>query len=455
MNATAAAPSRRSSGLRPSRRALLLAPPAVAGASVLGGCGALRSIIPGGGGSEEDLRSDVDPAAPPTPEEIRGRLLPFTTGMLSAFGTEGTSAVLSPLSVLVALAMTAQGAEGETLAQLQEVLRDDAAELAATASCLRSVLAAVGKDERENREKGDPEPASATLVDALWIQDGYEVQQDYLNALARGFDTGLHTADFQDPGGRDRAREDINSVVDDATEGRIPELLAEDVLTDLTRLVLVDALHVKAAWPDALVPMEPVPFTLTDGTTADIDMLGAEASSWYEDAQLQATRLDTFGDEVALVLARPVGDIPAVLEHWRADGGAALGTLLDGLEDGGDAEVDLVLPPVDLRTATSVKKTLTAMGLELAFGDDADVTGISTQEDLRIGAVIHEAVITVDEEGMEAAAATAVVTEAGAAPRQEEPKRLVLDRPFLFLVTERSTRAPLVVGWTADPRQKG
>lgn len=87
MNATAAAPSRRSSGLRPSRRALLLAPPAVAGASVLGGCGALRSIIPGGGGSEEDLRSDVDPAAPPTPEEIRGRLLPFTTGMLSAFGT--------------------------------------------------------------------------------------------------------------------------------------------------------------------------------------------------------------------------------------------------------------------------------------------------------------------------------------------------------------------------------
>ena len=114
-----------------------------------------------------------------------------------------------------------------------------------------------------------------------------------------------------------------------------------------------------------------------------------------------------------------------------------------------------MLPPVDLRTATSVKKTLTAMGLELAFGDGADFTGISTQEDLRIGDVIHEAVITVDEEGMEAAAATAVVTEAGAAPGQEEPKRLVLDRPFLFLVIERSTRAPLVVGWTADPRQKG
>lgn len=457
MNAKPVAPSRRRSGIRPSRRALLAVPPAVLGAGALSGCSDLLDLVPGtaSGPASEDLRSDVDPVAPPAAEEIRGRLLPFTTGLLAAFGTDETSAVLSPASVLVALAMIAQGAKGETLAQLQTILGGDAAELAATASCLRSVLAAVGEDERENHEKEDPEPASASMVDAVWIQDGSEVEQDYLDALARDFDAGLHTADFKDPEARESAREDINGFVSGATQERIPELLPEGVLSELSRLVLVNALHIKAAWPDALASLGPMPFALADGTTADIDMLGAETVAWYEDAQVQATRLDTFGEEIALVVARPVADVPTAVEHWKADGGAALGTLLDGLEDSGRTEVDLVLPPFDLRSQTALKKTLTGMGLGVAFGDDADFTGISMQEDLRIGDVIHEAVITVDEEGMEAAAATAVVMDAGAAPGQEEPRQLVLDRPFLFVVVERSTRAPLVLGWTGDPRQKG
>jgi serine protease inhibitor len=451
------------------RRTLLAAPPvllaappaALAASALLSGCG--------GSAQAEDLRSDVEPATPPAPDTAHGRLAPFTARLLAACGGAGgddedkggadeaggdrstapANLVCSPASALIALAMVAQGARGSTLEQMQDVLGGSAEELADLAGTLRVALGAVGEKERADHEKKDPDPAVAQLVDAAWLQEDLDVEDDYLDALARGFDAGLHTADFGEAGAREKARTAMNDLASDATDGLIEELVPQNALTDGTRLVLLNALHLTAAWPEPLKKAGTRPFTLEDGSSADVDMLSGDADGWFEDDAVQATRLDGFGDEIALVLVRPADSIRAVLEHWAADDGAALADLLDGLEDSDDS-LQLTLPPFELQTSLALDDLLEGMGMADVFDPGAaDLSGITTAEELALTSVLQKSVISVDDEGMEAASATAAIAGVTSAPAA--PKELVLDAPFLYLAIERSTRAALVVGWVGEP----
>lgn len=140
-------------------------------------------------------------------------------------------------------------------------------------------------------------------------------------------------------------------------------------------------------------------------------------------------------------------------ELAEAAGGAGAdagpGAVLEGLQ--GPGVVDLSLPAFDIEWQTSLAVLLQGLGMELAFTDGAGFSGITTREHLLISDVVHKVVITVDAEGMEVAAATAVGMEEAAAP--EDPKELVLDSLFLFIAYETSTLAPLVLGWIGDPSQ--
>lgn len=147
------------------------------------------------------------------------------------------------------------------------------------------------------------------------------------------------------------------------------------------------------------------------------------------------------------VLGGSMDELAEAADGVGADAG--LGAVLEGPQ--GPDVVDLSLPAFDIEWQTSLAALLQGLGMELAFTDGADFSGITTQEQLLISGVVHKAVITVDAEGMEAAAATAVGMEEAAAP--EDPKELVLDSPFLFFAYETSTMAPLVLGWIGDPTQ--
>jgi serpin B len=136
----------------------------------------------------------------------------------------------------------------------------------------------------------------------------------------------------------------------------------------------------------------------------------------------------------------------ADLEGAVADGGLA--AIVAAPQPAG--LVDLTLPSWTFRTQASLGPTLEALGMPTAFTDRADFTGMTTDEPLFIGAVVHEVFIAVDEEGTEAAAATAVVMAAGAAPA--EPVTVVVDRPFLFVIHDVEHGTPLFVGRVSDPR---
>lgn len=454
------APNPELTALRARRRTLL----AAGGAAPLLGL-ASCGLDGGGDGPGEvgdpDLKAEL-PRAEPGPAEGTGRVVvPFTARMLGAIGRDEVNTVCSPLSAQVALTMAGLGAVGDTRAQMEAVLGGTMDELAAASNTLSSVLATVGDEEREADEDDAPEPAVASLVNGVWTQEGMTVQEPYLEDLAEHFGSGVYEVDYTDDGAREDARERINGWVEDATRDLIQDLIPAEQLTEDTRMVLVNALHLKASWPKPM-GTSTGSFTLADGSGVDTEMLHGQTRGWYEDDVCRAATLGTYGGDLALALVQPVTDVPAVLDAWaeavgepggagsgsgNGASGAGLGALLEGIE--AEQVVDVTVPTFDIAWDAALAPLLTGLGMELAFSDDADFTGITTEEELRISEVLQKAVITVDKEGMEAAAATAVIAEAGSA--SAEPKELVLDSPFLFVAYETSTLAPLVLGWIGDP----
>ncbi|WP_193106631.1 serpin family protein [Brachybacterium sp. FME24] len=401
---------------------------------------------------EPDLAAEV-PRADPGPAEGAGALaVPFTARLLGAVDRTEVNTVCSPLSAQVALTMAGLGAAGDTRAQMEEVLGGSIDELAATANTLSSVLAAIGDEAREEDEEDAAEPAVASLVNGTWLQEGMAVEEEFLGGLATHFGSGVYEVDFTDAGDREAGRGRINDWVADATNDLIQDLIPDGVLDESTRLVLVNALHLKAAWPQPLSTAGGT-FTTAAGEETSAEMLIGTTSTWYEDDLCRATSLDTEGNDLALAVVQPAADLASVLDAWSSsaeDPGAGLAALLDGLEDS-SGTTELTFPGFDIEWKASLKEILDGLGMTDAFTDAADFSGITSQEKLAVSAVLQKAVITVDEEGMEAAAATAL--GAGAVSAPADVHELVLDAPFLFVAYEKATRAPLVLGWIGDPTQ--
>ncbi len=443
------APARPSAA--PRRRAVLATAAALplAGAG-LSGCGALEGIT--GDDMEPDLVAELPRRRPGDAEGLGSRVVPFAARMLAAVDREDVNAVCSPLSAQTVLTMAALGAAGDTRAQMEEVLGGTVDELASTANTLSSVLAAVGDEAREADDPEGPEPAVASLVSSTWLQEGMGVEQGFLDGLAEWFGSGVFEIDYLDGSARETGRERINDWAAEQTNDLIEDLVPEAALTDRTRAVLVSALHLKAAWPSPL-ERRGGSFTTEEGEELSVELLHGSSSAWFEDSVCRATALPAAGGELALALVQPVDGIAETLEAWSEVAGTAaagLGGLLDGLEDTSE-QVDLAVPPFDIAWDSSLVTVLEGLGITSLFSEEADLSGITAEEDLMITEILQKAVITVDEEGMEAAAATAAIADTTAAPA--EPKELVLDRPFLFVAYERTTRAPLVAGWIGDPTQ--
>ncbi len=406
----------------------------------------------GSAGEEPDLSAEL-PREEPGPVEGTGALAsPFTARLLAALPRDAVNLVCSPLSAQSALTMAGLGAAGATRAQMEDVLGGSIDELAECANTLASVLAAVGDAQREAADEDAPEPARASLVSGTWLQQGLEVEQAFLEGLAAHFGSGVYEVDFTDGAAREEGRERINRWVEDATHGLVEDLVEEGTLTEDSRLMLVNALHLKAAWSRVLGRVGGS-FTTAEGEELSVEMLHGETSTWFEDDLVRATSLEAHGGELALALVQPVADPAAVLEGWAEsaqDAGGGLAALLSGLEDS-SATAELTVPGFDIEWDGELTSPLTELGMGGAFSHDADFSGITASERLAITSVVQKAVITVDENGMEAAAATAVGVGAVSAP--VDVQELVLDAPFLYVAYERSTLAPLVLGWIGDPTQ--
>ncbi len=356
--------------------------------------------------------------------------------------------LISPYSVQVALAMTRLGAAGATRDQIEAVLRTTfSADFDQSMNALDQLLASRNVPEPAEGDEFAPPPVELSMANSLWGQRGYPFESPFLDALAIHYGAGMNLVDFVEA--TEAARDSINGWVSDRTRDRIPELINEGVLSADTRLVLVNALYLKAAW---LVPFDPAdttdqPFHLLDGSTVDVPTMHIDRRFQYASVDgVDAVSLPYGDGSLSMLLLVPaLGGLDALEDSLSP-------ALLNAVDSAlGEYQVKLALPKFEFRSPTVLNAPLQAMGMPTAFEAGlADFSGITTVEDLYISAVVHEAFISVDEEGTEAAAATAVIIDRVSA---SPPAELTVDRPFLFLIRDNATGAILFLGRVTNPAQ--
>jgi serpin B len=388
--------------------------------------------------------------------------------------------VFSPTSIALALGMARAGAEGETAAQMDDVLRVSGwTALGREFNALEQALAsrnAIWKDGEEKQRE-----VALRIANGTFAQRDWSLVERFLDRTAATFGAGMRLVDYEaDP---EAARALINAWVKRRTGGRIPELLQPPDVTRDIRLYLVNAVYLKAEWEEWFDRAEPRPFTRLDGSRVSVPTMEAWRGSspmapYVRGTGWQATELRFQSPDretpLAMVLVRPddlatlertltprtLTGITAALDEERARWDRPL-KCPAGWSLGGCYPYDLrlLMPKFSIETRAALNEVLEAAGMPLAFDSErADFTGIHVPESaidrLYISKVIHQANIDADEKGVEAAAATAIGMATGGGPSPLRQITLRLDRPFLFLVRDVETGAILFMGRVVDPSQK-
>lgn len=352
--------------------------------------------------------------------------------------------VFSPASIAIALAMTRAGARGATAAEMDAMLHvGDAASLPHSMNALSAAF--------DSRTQQVPMPGSdsvdvtLSVANSLWAQQGLAFETAFLDLLATEYGAGLQLVDYKaDPEG---ARKLINAWVDDTTKQRIRELIPQGAITPDARLTLVNAIYMKAPWLNVFAKNRTAPaaFTTLRGSPVQTPFMHlTEDLNYSKGVGWQAVELPYVGNQLSMVLVLPVNPVALDFAVAAVPNIAATTTT---------RKVTLSMPKFDIETMAELSTLLSAMGMPSAFTDSADFSGMTSEEKLVVGAVIHQANITVDEAGTEAAAATAVVMRATSAPMPSEPVVLTLDRPFVFAIRDNPTGAVLFLGHIGDPTE--
>lgn len=380
-------------------------------------------------------RASADPAAA---LGVRAALDAFSADLYKALAREPGNLVLSPYGVAVALAMTSAGARGETAAQIGRVLHVEN-DPGAGFNVLEQELA-----KRPGKYKvGDGDFAlELATANRLWGQNGLTFERTFLDTLARYYGAGMQIVDYK--AAPEPARRSINDWVADRTRGRIKDLIPQGVIDVQTRLVLTNAIYLKASWMLPFAEGQAAPFHRTDGTDVQAKTMRLNESLRYGVGEgYQAVQLRYVGGLSMVVIVPDRGKLGA---FERSLDGAAIRRLVDGMRS---TQVILSLPKFTFTSQAQLKEALSQLGMPLAFTDRADLSGITKEERLEIADVVHKAFIAVDEKGTEAAAATGVVFRTTSAPAN--PIELRIDRPFLFLIQDDATGAILFLGRVGDP----
>ena len=359
-------------------------------------------------------------------------------------GHETQNTIISPVSVAMALAMTYNGAAGNTYLAMGEVLR---------IQTFGDSLNPLNHELLEMIRKADPSVQLA-IANALWTQKGFKIEPNFIKTARAYYDARVRSLNFEgDPGG---AAAVINLWVDEATKGRIPTIIENP--SPETRLVLTDAVYFKGkwTWPFPKAATEPRDFHMADGNTIKTPMMRLEHNFDYlANDDFQAVRLPYGNRRFAMYVILPrkqdgLADLIGKLDeltwhHWEAKFANRKGTV--------------VLPKFTLTYQAKLNDALKQMGMAVAFSKDADFSRLHMPPPppppLMISDVEHRTYIKVDETGTEAAAATSVtVAMMAAVVREPPPFEMVVDHPFFFAITERESGAMLFAGAVTNPAAK-
>ena len=353
--------------------------------------------------------------------------------------------VFSPASIAAALQMALCGAGGATAAQIAAALHLAGPDAATDGLRLLSGVLS---------QAGDGTNVTLRAPNTMWVQAGLPLEPGFTSRLRDAAALTVRPVDFR--GAPRQARAQINELIAEQTAGKITDLLGPDAVSAATLLVLANAVYLKARWAfpfpasaTADTPFYPGPDGNADaepaGSPLTVPMMRRTADLAYLRADgYQAVLLPYQDGRLAMAIVLPDGPLPTLAP--RLAGG--LGPLLAGAAR---QRVALSLPKFRQRAGFGLIPVLRQLGVEDAFTDAADFSGITAQERLFISAVVHQAYIDVDEQGTEAAAATAISMRPMAMRQEPDPIRMVVDRPFLFAIIDTATGLPLFLGQVTRP----
>lgn len=357
----------------------------------------------------------------------------------------GANAVLSPYSVDYALAMAWEGARGETRKQMAHVLGYPKVDGSAPLSSLSKELAEVSAEGAEPGPHGF-EPLRLDIACRIFAQKGFAIHPSYLDLMRKAYGSPLEVVDFA--ANPDDAAKTINDWVADNTQNRIEKLVSkEDVAA--ASLVLANAIYFKASWAKTFdkSSTESRPFHLAGGGSVAVPTMTERTDVGYRKVKgYTAVSLPYGGGDLAFLILLP--DDPAGLSKLEAEIDAKALGKFSRMET---RSCIIHLPKFKLEPPVlQLNGALEKLGLTTLFGGGADFDGIAPG--LYISQVLQKAFISVDENGTEAAAATAIIFLKAVAPGAHDSIEVNIDHPFLFAVQDAQTGACLFLGRVTNPR---
>lgn len=353
---------------------------------------------------------------------------------------ENGNICISPFSITTALAMTYAGADHHTAAEMAKTLHFD--------SNTATFHTAFGKYimTLENNAEGN---INWSVANRLWVDKRYDLLHSYIDLMQTVYNSPLQPLNFiQQP---ERSRETINTWVAENTDMRIKDLLPTGAITTETKLVLTNAVFFKANWLNKFQKdkTKPDTFFRSDDSQVIAQFMNRRGALHYMQNNIcQAVRIPYDGEKHSMILVLPLQNMPIGVVEQTLDI-----LSFNDLYTNNPLDVILSLPKFKVTLGLNLAEYLKSMGMTSAFGDEADFSKMSRAKDLQISEVIHKAFIETDEEGTEAAAATAVIMKTGrtSVSGKKDPIVFKANRPFMFFVLDDETRSILFMGRIENP----
>ena len=357
-------------------------------------------------------------------------------------GSTNENLFYSPFSISTALAMVYAGARNETALQISQTMNfqpDNKFN-----SDYKKLLVKLNK--------GTAGKIKLNIANGLWAQKDFRFLDSYFGLVKSNYNSEMKNVDFADVSDREKTREEINTWVEEITNDKIKDLLSPGDLTSFTRMVLVNAIYFYGDWEEPFKKKSTMPATFSqmDGNQIQVPFMNQQSRyNYFEDAIIQVLEIPYKDNRASMVIFLP----------YKNNGIAEFEKLFDYtyyqdiIASFQTNEVRLSLPKFQTTFKINLGSTLSQMGMPLAFSrDSADFSGMTGKRDLCISNVVHQAFIDVDEQGTEAAAATAVIMMTTSAPPKTDIKVFDADRPFVFLIKDNATGSILFMGKVMKPK---
>ncbi|PMP85840.1 MAG: serpin [Thermodesulfobium narugense] len=357
----------------------------------------------------------------------------FAFNMLRELNSD-KNIVFSPFSIYTALSIASLGAGGITREEFDKVLNNNLS-LEQFHQSYKDIIdsASIGSNK-------------FNIANAIWLDSGFQPEEDFLNSATNLFDSHIENLDFQQ--NPKDSSDTINSWIEQNTNGLIKNLLSPGSINSNTRMILTNAIYFKGNWEKAFNPKEDSDlnfYVTSDKPVKTTFMQQDGVFFYYENQSKKLLQLDYKGNSLSLVIILPEKNIDNFIKNLSDEEFRSL------LRSTKPEMLDIKIPKFKFIFTSDLTKQLTDLGIKSAFTTNADFSGIAKSEDLYISDVVHQAYIDVNEAGTEAAATTSI----GFVTTAYNPipvKNFIADRPFIFAIMDNKTKTILFLGKILNPQ---